>query len=462
MQLKELREKIGEASDEIQRQQQKMGADDFKENAEDTESWERVNNAYNELAVRIERAERADTVKATMAESVGDPDVGRRDTPTDRAHGAASDASDAPPTEEDRCLSFQAWMRCQSGEDVSEKQEEACSRTGLNPRRRNLDLNLRSTSGVRDRARLFRSCHPQDVEERMAALEKRDLSAVTGSAGGYTVPEGFVQQLEINMLAFGGMLQVADIMRTETGNDLPWPTADDTSNTGVQLSESTSIGSSVDPTLGQVVFKAYKFSSKLILVPVELLEDSAFNLPAVIGAMLGERLGRISNTKFTTGGGGATPMGIITAASQGKLAASATAIAPDEILQLIHSIDPAYRVGARFMMHDSILLAVRLLKDGNGRYLWSEGLRGGTPDTLAGFPLTINQDMASSVAASNKTILFGQLNKYKVRQVRSLRLRRLVERYADTDQEGFVAFLRFDGNLLDAGTKPVKYLEQAP
>jgi len=44
--------------------------------------------------------------------------------------------------------------------------------------------------------------------------------------------------------------------------------------------------------------------------------------------------------------------------------------------------------------------------------------------------------------------------------VSTLRLRRLVERYADADQEGFVGFSRADGDLLDAGTDPVKHLIQ--
>jgi len=112
------------------------------------------------------------------------------------------------------------------------------------------------------------------------------------------------------------------------------------------------------------------------------------------------------------------------------------------------------------MLHDSVLLHLRMLKDGEGRYLWQTDMRSGAPDSLYGYPMTINQDMASSVAASAKTLLFGQLNRYKIRQVGSMRFRRLDERYADYDQVGFIAFLRQDGGLLDAGTHPVKHLLQ--
>ena len=259
------------------------------------------------------------------------------------------------------------------------------------------------------------------------------------------------------MLAFGGVRQVAETIRTASGERMSWPTADDTSNTGAQLGESTSIGSSVDPSFGKVYWDAYKFSSKPVLVPYELIEDSAFDLPGLLGGMLGERLGRITNTKFTTGTGAATPKGIVTAATSFS-AASATSIAWDDVLGLEHSIDPAYRSGASFMMHDSILLACRKLKDGNGQYLWQSNINVGVPDSFSGKPLTINQDMDSTVASGKKTILYGQLSKYKIRSVGQMRMYRLEERYRDTDQDGFVAFIREDGNLLTAGTAPIKYL----
>jgi HK97 family phage major capsid protein len=181
----------------------------------------------------------------------------------------------------------------------------------------------------------------------------------------------------------------------------------------------------------------------------------------MLGAMLGERLGRITNTKYTTGSGASTPRGIVTAASSGVTAASGTQIAADELIGLVHSIDPAYRNGAGFMMHDNIVLHLRKLKDGNGEYMWQSGLRDGAPDRLLGYGITINQDMQSSVATGTKTVLFGQLSKYKIRRVNGMRLYRLQERYRDTDQDGFIAFIREDGNLLNAGTAPVKYLVQA-
>lgn len=409
---------------------------------EDRANWEAVNTEYNAVTRSIETAERLEGIEAELARSTAPPAApGQEDRsapPADRA----DDAEPTAPTEEDRALALQAWCLRQARRPLTPRHLAATERCGLDPARPELALQLnRNYNTIR--------------------REARAMSATTGNAGGYTVPQGFVPQLEAAMLAFGGVRQVAEILRTDSGNAMPWPTANDTGNTGELIAENYTIGSSVDPTIGAMTLNAYKFSSKLVLVPVELLEDSAFDVAAVLGQMLGERLGRVMNTYFTTGSGTAQPNGIVTAATLGKTTASATALTTDELLDLVHSVDPAYRgPGCGWMFHDSLMLVLRKLKDGESRYIFQPSMNDGAPDRLLGYPVTINQDMAASLTATYKTLLFGQLSKYKVREVAQVRLRRLVERYADTDQEGYVAFLRADGDLLDAGTHPVKYLQQ--
>ena len=83
------------------------------------------------------------------------------------------------------------------------------------------------------------------------------------------------------------------------------------------------------------------------------------------------------------------------------------------------------------------------------------------PATIWGVPYIVNQHMASAFTTGQKLLAAGAFGKYKIRDVQSIRIRRLVERFGDNDQEGFVAFLRSDGNLLDAGVAPVKYLALA-
>ena len=260
------------------------------------------------------------------------------------------------------------------------------------------------------------------------------------------------------MLAFGGMRQAATILTTDTGEEMGMPTADDTTNKGAMIGENQSVGTSTEPAIGQIKWGAYTFTSKPVLVPFALLQDTQFDLGSLLGDMLGERLGRITNDKYTTGTASKEPKGIVTAASKGADATTSGAIVYGDLVKLEHSIDPAYRAGAGYMLHDTTLQAIRLLLDSQNRPLWTSGTDTNSYDRLMFKPLFINQSMDAGTGSGNKCVLFGQLNRYYIRRAGGARLYRLQERYRDTDQDGFVMLMREDGNLLNAGTMPVKYL----
>ncbi len=358
--------------------------------------------------------------------------------------GADGDGSEV----EERAVAFDKWLRF--GADALNDVE----RRILNPQR-----------DTRARASVIDICvRPPYHAPAFRTPEFRTAqSGVTGAAGAYLIPTGFSATLERSMLDFGGMRQASTVLPTDSGNDLPYPTVDDTSNTGELLAENTAAAQK-EVVFGQIIFKAYKYSSKEVLVPQELLEDSGVDVEALIGSLLGERIGRITNTHFTTGDNAGKPQGAVTASSAGKTAASATAITVGELLDLFHSVDPAYRVGPKvaWMFKDSTFAAIRklTLADWAGaQAVWQPGLAAGAPGTILGKPYFINQDMAA-ITNSAKTVLFGDFSKYVIRDVAAFRLRRLVERYAEKDQVSFIAFSRHDGRVLDAGTDPIKHLIQ--
>lgn len=294
--------------------------------------------------------------------------------------------------------------------------------------------------------------------EQRAILEKR-AQTVTTTGGGYLIPTGFSNQLETAMLDYSGILEAPTMkMRTDTGNDLPWPTVNDTSNKGALLGINTQ-ESEQTFTFGVVTFNAYKFTSKNVLVPIELMQDSAFNLDAFMTTALAERLGRILNQYGTTGTGSSQPNGIVTASTAGVTGSAAASITIDDIIDLKHSVDPAYRKrpSSGFMFNDSTLKALKKLKDSENRALWQAGYAVGEPDTIDGSRYYINQDMAA-IGASAKSVLFGDLGKFVVRTVQEITMMRLVERYADYYQIAFQAWMRADTDLLDAGTRPIKHL----
>lgn len=299
-----------------------------------------------------------------------------------------------------------------------------------------------------------------NAEDREIALKRfqNAQSVGTGSGGGYTVPSGFYDELQDAMKAYGGMLETAFVFDTSTGNPLPIPTDNDTTNTGAILTENTQVGTQ-DVTFGSVSLGAYTYTSKLVLVSNQLLQDSAFNLDSFLAGKLGVRIARAINNHFTVGTGSGQPNGVVTAATAGPVGATGqtTSVIFDNLIDLEHSIDPAYRKNARFMLADSSLQVIKKLKDGYGRYLWDPGLTvANEPARINGYEYTINQDMPV-MAANAKSIMFGDFSKYFIRRIAGTQVLRLTERYADYNQTGFVAFQRWDGNLVDAGTHPLKY-----
>lgn len=483
MALKELRDKAAEKLAAMKQMRDKFnerkaagktGAELWPD--ETRSAWEKVNTDYNALIAQIEDEKRSDDVDAKIADAErraagGDtedrtnagnqrqrpgmddytPDLAEgRQVPVDSAGKRfASHAEYA----EQRDLAFQSWAGWKSQRNRDERHLAAAKRFGVDPSRSELVINLHATEEHRSLQERMRRMHPLSVEARA-------LSGVSGTAGGFTIGQTMVTQLEVNMLAIGQLLQWCDTITTETGEEMSWPTADDTSNEGEMLGENRETDTDEDPTFAAVKWMAYVFSSKIVKVPVSLLDDSAFNLASELGGMLGTRIGRALNRKATSGTGANQPKGIMVASTLGVTTASATAITSDDIIKLEHSVDPSYRTGnAGYMAHDAVIMQIRLLKDGLGRYLWQDGLRDNRPDTLNGRRIGVNQHMDSALAASNKVLLFGDFSSYKLRRVRQLVIRRLTERYAEFNQEGFVALARADGNLLTAGTPPMKYLK---
>jgi HK97 family phage major capsid protein len=152
----------------------------------------------------------------------------------------------------------------------------------------------------------FRPKAPQTIREaNERVLEHRALSVGTASAGGYLVPDEVMDQIDRALLYFGGMRQYARVIRTDTGASYPFPTNDDTSNAGAIISENTA-DSEQDTTFGQTTLDSFTYTSKIVRVSIEVLQDAFFDLGEYLGSLLGERLGRITNQHYTTGTGSAS------------------------------------------------------------------------------------------------------------------------------------------------------------
>jgi len=299
----------------------------------------------------------------------------------------------------------------------------------------------------------------QVLREMRSREETRAQAAGTDTAGGFTVPQGFIPEVIRTMEQFGPLNdgRFIRVLETDSGNQIDWPTSDDTNNKGAILGENTQ-DSEQDVTFGQKQLDAFKYTSKIIRVSEELLQDSAIDIGQFVVRAMGERMGRILNEHMTVGSGSGQPNGILTASSQGTTAANSASVNFEDVLDLIHSVDPAYRVGdsVALMFNDNTLKALRKVKDNDGQFIWQPAdARTNEPATIFGYPYAVNQDMPD-IGTSNKSMLFGMMQRYVQRRVREFTTKRLTERYADFYQVGFLGFGRFDGELMD--TAAVKHL----
>ncbi|MBD1229125.1 phage major capsid protein [Xenorhabdus griffiniae] len=288
------------------------------------------------------------------------------------------------------------------------------------------------------------------AEERQALRELRAQGVSPDEKGGYTVPTQMLNKVVEAMKAYGGIASVAQILSTSTGQTIEWATADGTTEEGELLGENTA-ASEEDTTFGTDSLGAKKLSSKIIRVSNELLQDSGIDMEAYLAKRIAQRIGRGEARYLVKGTGTGSPQqpkGLETSVT-GTVDAAAK-FSWKDMNALKHALDPAYRnVGTfRWAFNDSTLKLITEMEDAQGRPLWLPEIAGVVPSTVLGVPYVIDQAIAD-MGAGKKFIYCGDFNRFIVRRVAYMTLKRLVERYAEYDQTAFLAFHRFDCILED-------------
>lgn len=293
------------------------------------------------------------------------------------------------------------------------------------------------------------------------------MSTTTNTEGGYTVAESIAKTVIESISHYGTMRQISDHVTTASGEPMSWPTSA-ANEEGEIVKENVAAGSS-DITFGTRAVPVYKFSSKIITVPFELLQDSSVDIIDLVTRRCGTRIGRAQDHFFTTGSGTDQPMGVMSAATVGVTTATGktTEITYDNLCALIESVDQSYLAGGNrptFMMSQATRLLVRTMKDSNGRPIWTpndaEGISAGIPGLLLGYNVHVNNFM-DAPAAGKVPLAFGLFNpSYLIRDTMNVQIFRFDDSaYISKGQIGFMAWARSGGNLLV--TDAVKTLKMA-
>ncbi|MDQ3730307.1 MAG: phage major capsid protein [Actinomycetota bacterium] len=286
--------------------------------------------------------------------------------------------------------------------------------------------------------------------------EVRALSKATAAAGANLVPTDFESSVIALIKEFGVMAQLADEFTTDSGEEIKLPT-ETTAGVAAWTAENAAFNES-DDAFGQASLNAYK-ATRVVKVSEELLSDSAYDLESHLQRSFGRAFGILENTAYVVGDAASKPTGITTQTTAGKTGAAGqtTTVTADDLMDLYHSVLSPYRRNGAWLLGDGSIKAIRKLKTGvtgDNTYLWQPGLQAGQPDTLLGRPVHTDPDMPA-MAASAKSILFGDFSAYKIRRARGVALQRLTELYSANGQVGFRGFIRVDGKLVD--TAAVKH-----
>jgi HK97 family phage major capsid protein len=295
-----------------------------------------------------------------------------------------------------------------------------------------------------DEAELIRSLARGEI--RSHSFEKRD---VTKGSTGAPVPTSFYDQVIMLARKVGPMLETSTILNTASGENLQIPSLGAYS-VGTVTSEAGIIGES-DPTFN--AFKtlgAYKYSF-LTQVSQEMVTDSGVDLLGFLSTQAGNAIGFAVNNGLTVGTGTTQPTGIATAAGSGITGGTGVsgAFTADNLIDLVYSVDTAGRqlAGTGFQMNAKALAAVRKLKDTAGNYIFSPALSADKRDLVLGYEVFENPALADP-AVGAKSVLFGNLPSYFVRQVGGLRVDRSDDYAFQNDLISFRITMRVDGNLI--------------
>ncbi len=288
---------------------------------------------------------------------------------------------------------------------------------------------------------------------------RNEMGEGSSSGGGYTVPNSFRQKMIEVKKAFGGLAAEVDSFDTGDGRPVDYPTLNDTANDGDITAEHAAVTSGADLTFGEVSLGAYKYTSAgagsnlPLRVSVELLQDSAFDIDALVARAMGTRIARKQAVHWTTGTGVNQPLGIAASSLTGDNDLdTADVIDYDDILDTEDALDPAYEQNAIWVMRKNTWSQIRGILDGAQRPLiqgTNEGISGRPMRMLLGYRVVLDQSMpALSSAGITFPIAFGDMREaYVTRRVSDLAIVVNPWSRAANGQVEYTGWERADGTI---------------
>jgi HK97 family phage major capsid protein len=289
------------------------------------------------------------------------------------------------------------------------------------------------------------------------ASELRAQQSTVGANGGYSIPTTLLAEVERALLTYGGAAGFVRRLSTTSGEPINWPISNNTSLAAAVLAENTA-QSDITATMALTQLNVSTLATGIIKIPFQLMQDGVFDWEQFARTELGESYARGLANYVSGASTDASFDNLVTIVANGVTSAAPTAVSLADVTSLFGAVDPAYAANGSWAMSRATQLYLASLRNTYGTPIFPLDADGQL-SKIYGRPIVIDTLMPS-IAATHKSILFGDLSKYILRSVPGFEIVRLNERYAELGQVAFLGFFRAGSRYLDAGTHPIQALTQ--
>lgn len=200
---------------------------------------------------------------------------------------------------------------------------------------------------------------------------------------------------------------------------------------------------------GSVTLTGYLIGA-LTLISRSLVNNSDFDVVAITIDHMAENWARFiekeclkgTDKKVTGALKGVT-------ADQTVTAAKATAVNADELIDVQEAVADVYQQNAIWIMAKKTRAAIRKLKDNEGRYLLNADLNAPWGYSLLGKPVFASDSM-DAMAAGKDVILYGDMSGLAVKEIESMEIEVLREKFADQHAVGVIGWAELDAKVENA------------
>jgi len=280
--------------------------------------------------------------------------------------------------------------------------------------------------------------------------EVRALQVDNPAQAGYLVPEktsmNLIQALDEDLF----MRRLGTTDRLVKAVSLGVPTLDTDPDDAEWSGEITEASEDSSMAFEKREFKPHMLP-KLIKISRNLIQNG-INVENIVKARFKAMYGKVEENTFLNGHGVSQPLGVFHASNAGIGTArdvstdnTATAFTADGLKNCKYHLGAQYRKNAQWAFHADAVKMLDKLKDGENRYIWQPSLSAGKPETLLGYPINESSYVPSTFTANLYVGILGDFSYYWIIDALDIAIQVLYEKYATTNQIGYIFRKQCDG-----------------